>query len=136
MDQHDEYEREVRRETDFDAPPAAVWEAITDERLLSEWLADEVTLDPVEGGELQAEQGGERRSGVVERVDDERLLRFTWSREGEEPSTVELELIPLVSGTRLLVREWVPSTAPVGASAAAWSPRLEALALCLTLVAA
>src|SRR5689334_15775512 len=45
--------REVRREAIFDATTAELWEAITDERMLAEWLADEVELDPVPGAEAR-----------------------------------------------------------------------------------
>ena len=44
-------ERAVRREVELDASPEEVWEALADDRLLSEWLADEVelTVDAVAG---------------------------------------------------------------------------------------
>ena len=36
----------VTRSVLLDADPAEVWEALTDESLLAEWLASEVELDP------------------------------------------------------------------------------------------
>src|SRR6266540_2649873 len=102
-------EREVTRETLLDAEPERVWEALTDDALLSEWFADEARIDPVEGGEVEAEcEDGERR-GVVLRVDAERELAFSWARPGEGESLVTFKLEPVEYGTRLTVVESVPT---------------------------
>src|SRR6266536_5773286 len=99
-------EREVRREAVLDARPEEVWEALTDERLLSEWLAEDAELDPVEGGDARFRlPDGEERRGTVLRVEDERALAFTWAAPGEPETEVELTLEPAVAGTRLVVVE-------------------------------
>jgi len=127
-----ERERTVERERVIDAPAEHVWEALTDDRLLSEWLGDEVELEPYEGGELTVRADGDERSGTVERLEDGRELAFTWSREGEPPSLVELTLEPAVAGTRVRVVERAVA-GPVAMSGHAWAERLTALADALTL---
>jgi uncharacterized protein YndB with AHSA1/START domain len=123
----DDSERMVEREAVLDASPDEVWEALTDERLLSEWLADEAELDPVEGGDAVFRFGdGEERHGTVLRVERERSLAFTWARPDEPETQVELTIEPAVSGTRVIV---VERAAPMGpaALAGAWDARLAAL---------
>jgi uncharacterized protein YndB with AHSA1/START domain len=127
--------REVRREADFDASPAELWEALTDERLLSEWLADEVELDPVEGAELRVRDGDEERQGVVTRVEDERVLAFEWERPGSGVSEVELIVDAVAGGSRLVVVERALA-GPAALTGTTWRAKLAALATALTLVAA
>jgi uncharacterized protein YndB with AHSA1/START domain len=127
---------QVERERTFDATPDEVWEAITDERLLSEWLADEAELDPEPGSEVRFRVGDEERTGRIDRVEEGRRLTFTWSRDGEGPSQVELTLERAVSGTRLVVVERALS-GPIAAGAAhRWQGALGELARALELVAA
>jgi uncharacterized protein YndB with AHSA1/START domain len=128
-------ERQVERETVLDAAPDEVWEALTDEHLLGEWLAEEAELDPEPGGRAAFRfADGSEREGTVLRVDEERELAFTWARPGESPTEVEMTLVPLVSGTRLIVVERATAGTPVALSGAAWSPRLAALGHALSLV--
>ena len=71
-----------------------------------EWLADEVELEPEEGAPLHVRwAGGEARDGVVEEVEEHRLLRFRWDDDATGvPSRVE----------------WTLTTRPA-ARACAWS---------------
>ncbi len=127
---------EVRREARFDASADELWEAVTDERLLADWLADEVELDPVPGAEARFEVDGEERRGFVLRVEEERSIAWTWARPGEAPSEVELTVDAVADGTsRLVVVERAISTAPATA-ALVWDHRLVGLARALALVAA
>jgi uncharacterized protein YndB with AHSA1/START domain len=119
---------EVERETILEADPERVWEALTDEALLSEWFAERARLDPREGGEVEFDcEDGERR-GTVQRVEEQQELAFTWSRDGEGESLVTLTLEPVEVGTRLVVVERALD-GPL--ALAAWAPRLRALNLCL-----
>ena len=122
----------MERQRVLDAGIEEVWEALTDDALLSEWLGDEVELDPWEGGELRVEVDGEERSGTVRRVEDGRALSFTWARSGNAASTVELTLEPAVAGTRVTVVERA-SGGPVAMSPAEWEMRLGGLARVLRL---
>jgi uncharacterized protein YndB with AHSA1/START domain len=113
---------EVTREIVFPVPPDEVWEALTNPEQLEEWFANDVKLDPQEGGEgvFRWDNGEERHVTVVEAEPGERLV-FDWDDEG----TVELTLEPVEEGTRLLVRE----------STAEFSSALELRALAMVSVA-
>jgi uncharacterized protein YndB with AHSA1/START domain len=128
--------REVRREKVLDAGPEEVWEALTDERLLTEWLAEEAELEPVEGGEASFRlPGGEERRGTVVRVEEDRSLAFTWAAPDGPETEVEFTLEPAFRGTRLVVVERALVAGPVALAGASWITRLQALATALTLVA-
>jgi uncharacterized protein YndB with AHSA1/START domain len=131
-----EQERRVEREAVLDAPSREVWEALTDDRLLSEWLAQDAELDPVPGGRASFRfSDGEAREGTVLEVEEERRLAFSWARPGESDSVVEFSLEPAAGGTRLVVVERGPAvTAAVAGSQ--WVSRLHAFVAALALVAA
>ena len=116
---------EVERETIIEAEPERVWEALTDDDLLSDWLAEDASIDPVEGGEVQV---GERQ-GTVRTADEERELSFTWERPGEDESLVTFTLEPVETGTRVVVVE--RAIAPVSMSASSWGASLGRLRLVL-----
>jgi len=119
----------VKRTVHLDAPPAEVWEALTDEALLSEWLAPEVELDPREGGELVCRfEDGEERRGQVAVVEEAERLAFHWRREEGGESWVEWIVDAVAGGTRLTVIETAAPAGPM-LSAAGWAPRLTALRL-------
>jgi uncharacterized protein YndB with AHSA1/START domain len=119
----------VERETLIEASPDEVWEALTDEDRLQEWLAPDVELDPREGGEISVRDGDEERHGTVETVEEGERFAFTWSRPGEDESFVQFTIEAIPAGTRVTVVE-----TPM---AAAWGPRLGRLqsSLRLALVA-
>jgi uncharacterized protein YndB with AHSA1/START domain len=96
---------EVTREIVFPVPPDEVWEALTDPEQLEEWFANDVELDPREGGAgvFRWGDGEERRATVVEAEPGEKLV-LDWDDEG----TVELTLEEVEEGTRLVVRESTP----------------------------
>lgn len=106
----------VERELELEAAPEEAWTAVTDPTWLSAWLADEVELDCVPGGEARFGFDDEVREGWVEEVcppeesaDGRGRLAFWWSRDEEPASRVELELSPLPGGrTRLRVCETRP----------------------------
>lgn len=104
----------VTRSIELDAAPAEVWDALTEETLLREWLADEVEIEAEPGGEIVCRYAdGEERRGEVELVEEAERLAWSWRREGDEPSRVELVLDAVAAGTRLTVIE----TAPLDAAA-------------------
>ena len=123
-------ERRVERETVIDATPDEVWEALTDEERLAEWLAPEVELDPVEGGEVLVRDADGERPGSVESVEEGERLAFTWERPGEGASLVEFTVEAVPAGTRVVVVETAvaPSPAFAPTAVASWAaalPRLE-----------
>jgi uncharacterized protein YndB with AHSA1/START domain len=107
---------QVEREIVFPVEPDEVWEALTDPERLEEWFANDVELDPREGGEgiFRWDNGEERRATVREAVPGEKLV-LDWDDEG----AVEFDLEPVPDGTRLTVRETSPE----------WSTALELRAL-------
>jgi uncharacterized protein YndB with AHSA1/START domain len=129
----------VTRSVLLPAAPAEVWEALTDEAALREWLAAEVEIEPHEGGELVCRyEDGEERRGEVELVEEAERLAFNWRREGGEPSRVEFLVDAVADGTRLTVIETARRRADLsimaaqsGPSAAGWSARLGSLRLVL-----
>jgi uncharacterized protein YndB with AHSA1/START domain len=129
----------VERETFVEASPEEVWEALTDEDRLEEWLAPDVELDPVEGGEIAVRDGEDQRSGTVETLEENERFAFTWARPGEGESFVEFTIEAVPEGTRVTVVE-TPTAAPDSAGsptamvAGGWAPRLARLHLALRLV--
>jgi uncharacterized protein YndB with AHSA1/START domain len=131
---HNESTPWVERETLVQATPEEVWEALTDEDRLEEWMAPEVELDPIEGGEIAVRDGEDERLGTVVTVERDERFAFTWSRPGEGESFVEFTLEPLPAGTRVTVVETpthsaATNTAPgsTGLAAGGWGSRLARL---------
>jgi uncharacterized protein YndB with AHSA1/START domain len=125
VERADEKARWVERETLIEASPEEVWEALTEEDRLEEWLAPEVDLDPVEGGEIAVRDGDGERAGTVETIEERERFAFTWSRPGEGESFVEFTIEALPGGTRVTVVE-----TPIGPTAmafAGWGARLARL---------
>jgi uncharacterized protein YndB with AHSA1/START domain len=142
--QADEQAPWVERETLIEADPQEVWEALTDEDRLEEWLAPEVELDPTEGGEIAVRDGDDERIGTVETVEESERFAFTWSRPGEGDSFVEFTIEALPGGSRVTVVETPMHSAatktvaaPTAMAVGAWDSRLARLgrAMRFTLVA-
>ncbi|HEX4305609.1 MAG TPA: SRPBCC domain-containing protein [Solirubrobacterales bacterium] len=105
-------EAEVSRSVELDAAPAEVWDALTEDTLLAEWLADEVEIDAEPGGEIVCRYAdGEERRGEVELVEEAERLAWNWRREGGGESRVELVLDAVAERTRLTVTETAPHRA-------------------------
>jgi hypothetical protein len=101
----------VEREQLLPAPVDVVWELVT----ASGWLADEVELELVPGGEARFRSAdGVRRGWIEEAVapesaDDVGSLVFWWARDGEVATRVELTLEQVCGeATRLRVVESRP----------------------------
>ena len=110
----------VTREIVLPVPRERAWELVTEEDELREWLADDVEFEAEEGAPLHADD----RDGIVELVDDEERIVFTW---GE--SRVEWRLDDDPRGTRFTVTE-----RPLRRRRhSCWGPRLSALASAATL---
>src|ERR1700742_502493 len=123
---------QVRRSVELDAAPAEVWDALTEDALLGEWLADEVELEAEPGGAIVCRYAdGEERRGEVELVEEAERLAWSWRREGGAPSRVELVLDAVADRTRLTVIETAPlrTNGPLllAAAGANWGPRLARL---------
>src|SRR6266852_8474410 len=75
---------EVTREIVFPDSPAEVWKALTEAEQLEEWFANDVELDPREGGDgvFRWDDGEERRAKVLVAEPGERLV-LDWDDQGE-----------------------------------------------------
>lgn len=124
-------ERTVEREAVLPASPDEVWEALTDSDRLEQWLADDVEIDPVEGGELAVSDEDGSRTGTVETVIERERLTFTWAAPGGEESRVDFSVEAVPAGTRLVVTETAISGPAALAALPAPSPRWEARMLLL-----
>ena len=96
---------EVNREIEFTVSPDEVWEALTDPAQLEEWYANDVELEPREGGAgvFRWDDGEERRATVVVAEPPERLV-LDWDDATETEFTIE----ETDGGTKLHVRESTP----------------------------
>ena len=107
-------EHGVTRSVELDAAPAEVWDALTEDALLGEWLADEVEIEAEPGGAIVCRYAdGEERHGEVELVEEAERLAWSWWRDDGGPSRVEL-VLDAVADTR--TRLTVIETAPLRAS--------------------
>jgi uncharacterized protein YndB with AHSA1/START domain len=104
----------VTREIVLPVPRERAWELVTEEDELREWLADDVEFEAEEGAPLRADD----RAGVVELVDAEERIVFTWG-----DSRVEWRLDDDPGGTRFTVTEHRFADDTV-----VWGPKLTALA--------
>ena len=125
----------VERETTLPADPSEVWEALTDEDRLAEWLGNDVVLDPVEGGELVVEDEDGERTGTIETVIERERLTFTWALPGEGETRVDFAIEAVPAGTRLVVTE-TQISGPVAFAGVRWESRLVRLGRAVLLVAA
>lgn len=126
----------VVRERTFDAAPDEVWETLTDQVLLEQWLASEVELDLREGGRARfAWEDGQTREAEIERVKPAQRLTWWWWAEGESPGRVDFRLEPAGEGTRVVVVETRPASTVAGsppwAAKLAMLGRLNARAVCV-----
>jgi uncharacterized protein YndB with AHSA1/START domain len=130
---------QIERELVLPASPEQVWEVITGPG----WLADEVQLELVPGGDAQFSSGGWRKQGWVEEAvppgmdgEEEGRLTFWWGADGDPDTRVELSLEPECDGaTRLRVVESRPlevldvTGIPLpGAGGSSYGPAMLALA--------
>jgi uncharacterized protein YndB with AHSA1/START domain len=92
----------VVKEIEVDEPPEVVWEAISTERGREAWLDEDERDVHVESSE--------------------EFSRLVWWWLGEDGvSRVEIELVPAVSGTRVIVTESAPAAFPLTALATAFA---------------
>src|SRR5438445_8258726 len=109
----------IERVITIDAPPETVFRLLTDPVQYVRWKGRLAELEPRRGGGFRVEFGSAKDIAAgkyVEVVRDRRVV-FTWGWEGNEmvppgSSTVEIDLQPMGSGTRLrLVHRGLPQEA-------------------------
>jgi uncharacterized protein YndB with AHSA1/START domain len=98
----------VTRELLIDASPETVWELLVDPTKIVRWKGINAVLELWAGGAYRVEVLPSRVAvGEVVECDPPRRLVHTWGWEGDEnvppgSTTIEYELVPEGSGTRLL----------------------------------
>ena len=90
----------VEREIVVGGTPEETWRAV----LESDWLGEDVHVDPRPGGEVEARE----RTGFVEEADAPRRLAFWWRTGDEDATRVEIELEEREQGTLVRVTESRP----------------------------
>ena len=102
---------DVTREITLPLDPAAAWEAVTD---LERWLTDEgsLELEPGAEGELML-RDGETRWATVEDVRVGEHLSFWWHAPDALATRVEVDLVAVSDGTRVVVVESGYASDPV-----------------------
>jgi uncharacterized protein YndB with AHSA1/START domain len=110
------------------APPAEVWDALSDAGSMGRWLALPRAIELRAGGRFELELPGEKSvEGKVREIEPGRVLELDWSFDGEQPSVVRFELSEDGDGT-VLVLEHRQIEEPVGmVYIARWEGVLERL---------
>ncbi len=128
----------VTREIVLPLEREEAWRIVTEPDHLREWLADDVEIELTEGGQIELGwDGGGRRVGTVETVEEGERLVFRWHPEEPGPmhveTTVEIGLDEVPDGTRVTVVETgfeaVPAASARGCVAVStwvWDVRLGA----------
>lgn len=94
----------IERELWLPASPEAVWDAVTADG----WLADQVVLDLVPGGDAHFESDGRIKTGWVEYAAAPTQLSFWWAEDDEPASRVELRIEARGAESRLRIVETRP----------------------------
>jgi uncharacterized protein YndB with AHSA1/START domain len=126
---------DVSREIFIEAPPAVVFDFLTDGEKLLRWIGVSADLEPVPGGLFRVSPNGR---DVVEgrflEVKPHTRIVFTWGFVGADAripagsTTVEITLTPERGGTRLRLRHHgLPLGEPQTGHGAGWSHYLERL---------
>ena len=130
----------VTRTLHIAAHPSAVWAALTQAELISEWFGDKTTIDLRVGGvgAFSWDQWGDH-GFVVEEIDEPHVFAFRWAHTAGDDATtdpatlVRFTLAPQGGGTELTVVEtgWEQfgddATKFAGENTAGWLEELDEL---------
>lgn len=112
----------VRAVAIVDARPDLVFEWAATENGMAAWLAEEVRLDPAEGGEIAIAwpaAGVHTRGTVVKHDSFERSVELDLAAYAGAPAThVRLTVKPATGWTEVAVEQWPFEASPAGESAA------------------
>ena len=117
----------IQREIDLDVSTRELWHLVADPEQLASWLGDAAEIDLRPGGRGRVDDGGIQREVLIERVEPNHGLAFTWW-EHDDPSAasrVVFEIQPAPDGgSRLSITETL-SASIVASSAEAETARLN-----------
>jgi uncharacterized protein YndB with AHSA1/START domain len=128
----------VERTISIAASPETVWEFLVDGSKATRWMGTSTTIEPRPGGTYRCEVlPGHTAEGEVVELDPPHRLVFTfgWSTGGAEgnpvppgSSTIEIDLIPEGTGTRLhFLHRDLPNAAAVESHGHGWNHYLARL---------
>jgi uncharacterized protein YndB with AHSA1/START domain len=121
----------VRLERDLDAPPAEVWQLLTEPAELKSWLLATAEIEPRAGGaiDLHFANTGTTICGHVLRYEPPHIFEFTWQSADEPESVVRFALAGgPAGGTRLTLTHARCDGGEAGLFAAGWHHHFELLA--------
>ena len=96
----------VERSITLPADPETIWERLTDENLVGDWMEGDVSIEARPGGAIiMTPAEGAPVWGTVEEVVPGRRLQWSWRTDDGLPTQVEIELERVEDGTTLTVRE-------------------------------
>jgi uncharacterized protein YndB with AHSA1/START domain len=96
----------VERSVRLPADPGTIWERLTDENLVGDWMGGDVSIEARPGGAItMTPKEGAPVWGTVEEVIPGRRLQWSWRTDDGLPTQVEIELEQVEDGTTLTVRE-------------------------------
>jgi uncharacterized protein YndB with AHSA1/START domain len=115
----------VQFDRSIDAVPEAVWSAITQPRLLGEWLA-QAELEGIVGGKVRLVWPGQSEMrGVVTVFEPVEVLEYSWNEENSSLLRLEVGGTETGSTLRLIHSDATRDDAP--GFGAGWQSHLEAL---------
>ena len=116
----------------FEAPPARLWDALTDPATLCQWLAPG-HIAPYVGGEakLSFEDSGIAIDSNVTAYAWGELLEYSWSGKGEPLRPLRWEIERTLHGTNLRLSLSIPDTEDAARAAAGFEAHLDMLAAAL-----
>jgi uncharacterized protein YndB with AHSA1/START domain len=115
----------VRFDRAVSASPEQLWAALTDPKVIEQWLA-EAELDASVGGKVHLVWPGQgEMHGVVLACDPPRVLEYTWTEAASSVLRFELEVSDTGCELRLLHAGTTTDDAP--GFGAGWQSHLEAL---------
>ena len=117
----------VRFERVIAVPQDSVWQGLTNETLMAEWLAP-TTLEPVVAGRVTIDFGDEQKvEGSVIEIDPQQVLEYSWTFSGEGDSILRFELSATGDDTNLVLEHRrLPPDQAVGYGAG-WHAHLDSL---------
>jgi uncharacterized protein YndB with AHSA1/START domain len=117
----------------LDRSPTKVWAALTDPRILANWLG-EVEVDLRVGGAfvIRFRELAVVMTGKITALESERLIEYSWREKHDMPaSRVRWEIVPLAPGCRLRLAHTFPPECTLGeiiSFAGGWHAFLDAIA--------
>lgn len=120
---------EVHLQRVLPATPARLWQAITDPKELSKWMAP-TEITPGKGGKVSVffDNDENVRDGEILIWDEPQTLEYQWIFDGEEPSILRFDLEPHPQGTLLTVRHRLLPTHLTNGYEHGWQAYLDRLA--------